>query len=71
MVVWRYLRDGRVRHALDDSFCRTACCGVRPAWHSDWLGTGNQTEYDTCEKLSACKRCVKIGGISPEYSKGS
>lgn len=61
---WRYLPHRPVKHALVDPGERIAVCGVGPYSRSadEWHGTGTQTEYETVERLPACKRCVELIG---------
>lgn len=67
MIVWRYLPKGRVKHALKQlsvGHAAVAECGTSPSgfypWSDKWFGTGNQTEYETVEKLPRCKNCVRM-----------
>ncbi len=59
---WRYLSTGKVKHALSDSTARVSRCGTGPVWFSGsgWLGTGNQGEYETAERLPECRRCARL-----------
>jgi hypothetical protein len=61
-IVWKYLPNGKVSHALDVSRpdVVAAECGVWTfGW---WYGTGTQDEYEKAETLPACKRCTaKVG----------
>lgn len=57
MYGWRYTSFGTVRHLLYDGR-RTAVCGMGPAWFCEWLGSGNQREYETCAVMLPCRRCV-------------
>ncbi len=63
---WRYLLNGKVAHALEPGHVRsgsTAKCGIFP-FLSDWLGTGNQNEYERAAELPRCISCLrKIGGV--------
>lgn len=63
---WRYLPDGKVKHALRNTSARHAVCSVGPRWYDPrgWFGTGSQTEYDTVAALRPCKRCVTWVGAS-------
>lgn len=55
---WRYLATGKVVHALNRTHDRGAVCGV-DAWPSEWLGTGNQREYERADDLPLCRRCLR------------
>lgn len=65
-VIWRYLRHGRVLHALSAGRYGHALfsrCGLRlklvsrPA--DDWFGTGNRAEHERAAGLPRCQRCQK------------
>lgn len=56
---WRYLRQGKVRHALSYGTARMAQCGRGPGLWDDWLGTGSQAEYERAAELPTCTRCLK------------
>jgi hypothetical protein len=60
---WRYLPGGTVKHALLYAESASAVCGQLPSWFrpEGWFGTGSQDEYETVERLPACKRCVAKG----------
>jgi hypothetical protein len=61
----RYLRAGHRAHLLPAGVDLTtypytrAYCGREPDLGDAWLGTGNQTEYDTAEALPLCRACAK------------
>lgn len=59
---WRYLRNGKAKHALSYASARYAICGCGPQWFDpdDWLGTGSQVEYETVAALPECKRCLWV-----------
>lgn len=59
-VEWRYLPDGRVKHALNKGDDLSAICGTSPWVLSGWCGTGSQVEYETNESLPECKRCIQF-----------
>lgn len=62
---WRYLRHGRVAHALTSAGHKAAECGVSPWWPDDWYGTGAQVEYETAAALPKCAQCLKkIGALA-------
>lgn len=66
-IYWRYLRCGKVKHALittlnAEGHLFFAVCGVSPPLFGNWYGTGSQTEYEQVEKLPECKNCVKFLG---------
>ncbi len=73
-VIWRYLPDGRVTHALGAGIYGHAMfsvCGVQARPFSkgqDWHGTGNQTEYERAAELPRCRRCSKILAPSVAFS---
>ena len=72
MIEWFYVRSGKVIHARSRSMHGldyTARCGTTPALFEDWLGTGNQKEYETVASLPKCKRCVKLLGASRRVSR--
>lgn len=65
-VRWRYLHGGSVTHALRRPGHEIAVCGMG-AWPSEWLGTGNQREYERAATLRRCRVClrrlpVRLGG---------
>lgn len=72
MIVWRYLRRGKVKHAVgqkaDGWVERVAECGVGIDLFEDWFGTGTQDEYEKAEQLPACRRCVAMG-YKPQEKK--
>lgn len=72
MIVWRYLRGGKVKHAVGQGVSgwveRVSDCGVGLDLFDDWRGTGNQEEYEEVARRPACKRCVAMGYI-PEEKK--
>lgn len=83
-VTWRYLPDGRVKHALRVTSAgvgpRThSLCGMRPmVWvgpPGEWHGTGSQDEHDECARRPACKRCaievVSRPGTTPPPGAGA
>jgi hypothetical protein len=61
MTEWRYLKQGKVRHALPFSAARRATCGLELWRGEDWYGTGSQKEYERVAELPKCKNCVKLG----------
>lgn len=50
-----YVKGGKVAHSIPEggeySFC--VVCRLEPK--GDWLGTGNQEEYEKAESLPYCK----------------
>lgn len=63
MIEWRYLSEtAGVKHALQSERAVLSACGMGPWSASDWLGTGNQAEYERNESLPKCKRCRAILG---------
>ena len=56
-----YLPYGRVAHISVSGSQRyaAALCGRFPDLFSNWLGTGNQGEYDRAKRLPLCKDCEK------------
>lgn len=66
-VLWRYLPRGRgtskTKHALVAGGLighgRVALCG-RKTWDiAEWLGTGDQREYETAAGLRECGNCLR------------
>jgi hypothetical protein len=70
-VSWRYLDTGAVTHAIGPGAMRdAAACGLG-GWPSEWLGTGNQQEYERAATLPKCRLClrklpVSLGGERSE-----
>jgi transcriptional regulator with XRE-family HTH domain len=63
----RYVERGKARHAVRRSATGglhvSAQCGVTPKWFGPgWLGSGTQREYEHCEALPPCRRCIMIVG---------
>jgi hypothetical protein len=70
MAEWRYLPNGRTRHAIDPAPAvdedtlglAVSVCGAYALEPDEWHGTGTQDEYERVETLPACKRCAsKVG----------
>ncbi len=67
---WLYLNKHATRvHYIETDQTINAACGAHPSgmWprHTDWRGTGSQTEYDTAATLPRCKVCLKQLGLTP------
>lgn len=66
MSEWRYLDHGTVVHALSritatSTLSHVALCGTAPSWFREWLGAGNQAEYEHAASLRKCRRCLERG----------
>lgn len=61
-VVWRYLRDGKVKHAFYGvpGQNTSARCGVGPRWWDPkgWMGAGSVADAEALDLLQPCKRCM-------------
>ena len=61
-VVWRFLADGKVRHAFYGvpSPFTSARCGVGARWWDPdgWKGAATEADVGTLESLRPCKRCL-------------
>ena len=55
-----YTRRGSVAHLSPPWGGRDhTLCPVMPSWPHEWLGTGNQAEYDLAAEMETCSRCRK------------
>lgn len=61
-VVWRYLADGKVKHAFYAPVRQmsSARCGVGPRWWdpTGWKGAATAKDIAELDRLQRCKRCV-------------
>lgn len=62
-IEWRYTHTGSVVHALTylgsiGALAHVAVCGMSPSWFNDWLGSGDQDEYERAAQLPPCRRCL-------------
>lgn len=58
---WRYLLNGKVKHALIPSLYASfseALCGLSPLCSSTWYGTGSQIEYEVVAARPICRMCA-------------
>lgn len=56
---WRYRTGSTMAHAIQpDEMRRAAKCGIETREWFDWLGTGNQAEYERAASLPRCQRCL-------------
>lgn len=63
-----YTPQGRVAHLMRPYGAGGECttlCPVVPvvAWPGEWLGTGDQEEYERAEALPLCAVCGHLAGI--------
>jgi len=59
---WRYVADGKARHALRHASDCASRCGVYVISSAFWMGTGSQRESETCAALPACRNCLRLLG---------
>jgi len=58
-----YMPLGRLAHLMRDFGPGThALCDVTPR-RGGWLGTGDQSEYETAGRLPLCGECRRIAGM--------
>lgn len=56
-----YVHHGTRAHLIRRTMYgeRVAACGLYP-WPAEFLGTGDQTEYEHAEHLPTCRHCERV-----------
>lgn len=59
-----YTPHGHVAHLRQHHSHSSILCPVVPEWPGEWLGTGNQAEYEKAASLDLCAVCGRLAGMA-------